>query len=235
MARLRSTGAKASLVGGKLTRAFERTNPNEPPWKPGYNGRLPVGRFNGVPAILLVHQSSMNRLVPRAAAVIAALFTCANLAAGQASSQSRRTAFAINPLGIPFEIVSVELESAIHDAFTIAGNFSYFSPDEFTRSSFEVKGRLYPNERAPAGFSVGLGLGGVNTRENLSIGGVETKQDKTHPSLGVYVDYNWLLGKNSRFYVGTGVGAKRIIGDADEFDDAPFVYGTARFLIGVAF
>jgi hypothetical protein len=177
----------------------------------------------------------MNRFVSRAAVAIAALLVSATVAAGQASSQTRRTAFAINPLGIPFEIVSVELESAVHDAFTIAGNFSYFSPDEFTRSSFEVKGRLYPNERAPGGFSVGFGLGGVNTRENISIGGVDTKQDKTYPSIGVYVDYNWLLGKNNRFYVGTGVGAKRILGDRDDFDDAPFVYGTARFLIGVAF
>ena len=177
----------------------------------------------------------MNRLLSRAAGVIAAMFTCATIAAGQASSQARRTAFAINPLGIPFEIVSVELESAVHDAFTIAGNFSYFSPDAFTRSSFEVKGRLYPNERAPQGFSVGFGLGAVNTRENVFFDDLETKQDKTYPSIGVYVDYNWLLGKNSRFYVGTGVGAKRILGDRDDFDDAPFVYGTARFLIGVAF
>jgi hypothetical protein len=169
------------------------------------------------------------------AAVVAALLTCATLAGAQTPEKPRRTAFAINPLGIPFEVVSVEVESAIHDAFTIAGNFSYFSPDEFTRSSFEVKGRLYPNERAPGGFSVGFGLGGVNTRENVSFSGVETKEDKTYPSIGVYVDYNWLLGKNGRFYVGTGVGAKRILGDDDDFDDAPFVYGTARFLIGVAF
>jgi hypothetical protein len=62
-----------------------------------------------------------------------------------------------------------------------------------------------------------------------------TKQDKTSPSIGVYVDYNWLLGKSNRFFVGTGVGAKRILGERDDFDDAPFVYGTARFLIGVAF
>jgi hypothetical protein len=147
----------------------------------------------------------------------------------------RRSAFAINPLGIPLEIVSVEFEGALHDAFTLAGNFSYFSPDDFTRSSFEVKGRLYPNEQAPRAFSVGLGLGAVNTRENVSVVGVTERHDKTHPSLGVYVDYNWLLGKSSRFFVGTGVGAKRILGDDDEFDEAPFVYGTARFLIGVAF
>ena len=129
----------------------------------------------------------------------------------------------------------MEFEGALNDAFTLAGNFSYFSPDEYTRSSLEVKGRLYPNERALRAFSVGLGLGAVNTRENVDIDGALVKQDKTHPSIGVYVDYNWLLGKTSRFFVGTGLGAKRILGESDDFEEAPFVYGTARFLIGVAF
>jgi hypothetical protein len=149
---------------------------------------------------------------------------------------SRRRVFAINPLGIPFEVVSVEFEAALNDAFSLAANFSYFSPDEYTRSSFEAKGRLYPNERGLRGFSVGLGLGAVNTRENVvEFDGTEVKMDETYPSIGVYVDYNWLLGKSDRFLVGTGVGAKRILGESDDFDQAPFVYGTARFLIGVAF
>ena len=152
-----------------------------------------------------------------------------------AVAESRRNAFAINPLGIPFEVVAIEFEAALHDAFTLAGNFSYFSPDEFTRSSFEVKGRLYPNEQAPRAFSVGVGLGAVNTRENVFVDGAEVKQDETYPSIGVYVDYNWMLGKRNRFFVGTGVGAKRILGESDDFEDAPFVYGTAKFLIGVAF
>ena len=151
------------------------------------------------------------------------------------ATESRGRVFAINPLGIPFEVVSVEFEAALHDAFTLAGNFSYFSPDEYTRSSFEVKGRLYPNEQAPRAFSVGFGLGLVNTRENVFRNEVDVKQDKTSPSIGVYVDYNWLLGRSNRFFVGTGLGAKRILGEDEDFDDAPFVYGTARFLIGVAF
>lgn len=152
-----------------------------------------------------------------------------------AVANKRTNLFAINPLGIPFEIVSIEYEGALHNAFTLAGNFSYFSPDEYTRSSFEVKGRLYPNERAPGGFSVGFGLGAVNTRENVALEGGEVRQDKTYPSIGVYVDYNWLLGRSGRFLVGGGVGAKRILGEEDDFHEAPFVYGTARFLIGVAF
>ena len=98
-----------------------------------------------------------------------------------------------------------------------------------------MKGRLYPNEEAPRAFAVGLGLGAVNTREHVTENGVESLVDETSPSIAVYVDYNWLLGRGRRFYVGSGLGAKRILGDSDAFDSAPFVYGTARFLIGVAF
>ena len=152
-----------------------------------------------------------------------------------ASMPTRRNAFSINPLGIPFEVVSIEFETAVHDAFTIAGNFSYFSPDDYTRSSFELKGRLYPNELALQGFSVGFGVGGVNTRETISVNGIDERQDQTSPAIGVYVDYNWLLGRSNRFLVGTGLGAKRILHERDEFENAPRVYGTARFLIGVAF
>jgi hypothetical protein len=155
--------------------------------------------------------------------------------AGQAVPVNRTHVFAINPLGIPFEVVSVEVEQAIQSAFSIGGNFSYFSPSNYTRSSFEVKAHLYPNEYAPRAFGVGLGIGLVNTREHRTLNDVPIRVNKTLPSIAVYADYNWLLGSSERFYVGTGVGAKRLLGDSDAFDEPPFVYGTARFLIGVAF
>jgi len=186
-------------------------------------------------------QHPLVRLAVAGVLAAAPLHAAIGQAAGQlpATSQpvaaSRSRVFAINPLGIPFEVVSVEFENVFTGAFSIAGNFSYFSPDDFTRTSFEVKGRLYPNELGPRGFAVALGLGGVNTRENIELETGTTLRDKTSPSIAVYVDYNWLLGRSDRFFVGSGVGAKRILGDADEFDEAPFVYGTARFLIGVAF
>ena len=156
-------------------------------------------------------------------------------ATGPVVPANRTHVFAINPLGIPFEVVSVELEQALQSAFSIGGNFSYFSPSDYTRSSFEVKAHLYPNEYAPRAFGVGLGVGLVNTREHRTLNDVPTLVSKTLPSIAVYADYNWLLGRSERFYVGTGVGAKRILGDSDAFDQPPFVYGTARFLIGVAF
>jgi len=67
-----------------------------------------------------------------------------------------RSRFLINPLGIPFEVLSVEFEGALQGTFTLAGSFSYCSAGEdYTRSSLELKGRLYPNEQAPRAFSVG--------------------------------------------------------------------------------
>jgi hypothetical protein len=170
-----------------------------------------------------------------AALSLVATITWAGVSPAQPVPANRTHVFAINPLGIPFEVVSVEVEQALQSAFSIAGNFSYFSPSSYTRSSFEVKGNLYPNEEAPRNFAVGLGVGLVNTRERLTVNDASTLRDKTSPSIAVYVDYNWLLGRGERFYVGSGLGAKRILGDSDAFDKAPFVYGTARFLIGVAF
>jgi len=192
-----------------------------------------------------------NRLASTTARALVATATLAVLAFRQSDAQTpgqpipsgtgsvvpanRTHVFAINPLGIPFEVVSVELEQALQSAFSIGGNFSYFSPSDYTRSSFEVKAHLYPNEYAPRAFGVGLGVGLVNTREHRTLNDVPTLVNKTLPSIAVYADYNWLLGRSERFYVGTGVGAKRILGDSDAFDVPPFVYGTARFLIGVAF
>ena len=36
-------------------------------------------------------------------------------------------------------------------------------------------------------------------------------------TLGAILDYSWLLGRRERFYVGTGIGAKRVFG----IDDPP--------------
>ena len=57
------------------------------------------------------------------------------------------------------------------------------------------------------------------------------------PTFGVIVDYNWMLGAQHGFVVGTGVGAKRILASSEErdrvgLDRAQF---TGRFTMGIAF
>ena len=59
------------------------------------------------------------------------------------------------------------------------------------------------------------------------------------PTLGVLVDYNWMLGVNRRFLVGTGVGAKRVLAGGIG-ERRPAGLGRAyrhrfRFVIGYAF
>ena len=57
------------------------------------------------------------------------------------------------------------------------------------------------------------------------------------PTVSVIADYNFLLGPRRRFFVGTGVGAKRWIVDRDTRDrveaERAWVFG--RFLVGLAF
>ena len=65
----------------------------------------------------------------------------------------------------------------------------------------------------------------------------EVRESLDTPTFGVILDYNWMLGAQRRFVVGTGVGAKRILASSEDrervgLDRAQF---TGRFTIGIAF
>ena len=152
----------------------------------------------------------------------------------------------LNPLGIPFDIFSIEGEGAIAPGVTVGGAASYFGPgddnDHFT--SGDVKFRYYPGETALDGFSVGLGVGVTRRSARVFsdpcdpvLGCVEERREATGPTVSVIADYYFLLGPRRRFFVGTGVGAKRWIVDRDTRDevDAERAWVYARFLVGLAF
>lgn len=176
-----------------------------------------------------------------AAAALLVSLAAAPLAAQSTTKPSplqRRNVLSINPLGIPFEYFSAEYEGTVAGAFTLGGNVSYFSPGDANYTSFELKGRLYPNEEGPKGFSVGMGLGFAHVSEHVLCFDCSSSSNRgtTRPTVHVFTDYNWLLGKSGRFYVGTGVGAKRIFGIRDsDFNDILKVYPTFRFQIGTNF
>jgi hypothetical protein len=153
-------------------------------------------------------------------------------AGAQGTPVGRRNLLSVNPLGIPFEYFALEYESVVRAPFTLGLGASYLGPDDFTYATVEVKARLYPNEEAPKGFSTGLSFGFTHVSEDDA----GDDRSDTLPTLGVIVDYNWLLGKTKRFLVGAGVGAKRLFGgDSDDFDDVNFGYPTIRFQIGIVF
>lgn len=191
-------------------------------------------------------------MIPRSIRLAAATFGAlmiGTLAAPVAGAQQGEPAYmgivSINPLGIPFNVFSAELEGAIAQGFTLAGNGSYtdFGSGEPRFTSFELKGRYYPQEVALNGFSIGLGLGVLKYSERLFTeptvpGGAATQERIAHttPTISIGADYNWLLGAQRRFLVGGGVGAKRVLnrGD-DERLSVPRAYPMARFMVGIAF
>lgn len=156
-----------------------------------------------------------------------------------------RGVIGLNPLGIPFDIFSIEAEGAVAPGITAAGALSYVAPDRDRFTSADVKLRYYPGEIALDGFSVGLGLGltgraGDDIREACvptPTGCDLPRRSVTGPTISVLADYNFLLGERRRFLVGTGIGAKRwmVSREARESIDAERAWVFARFLVGLAF
>lgn len=184
---------------------------------------------------------------------IAPLLEAQAVPAGATPVRYYRGVIGINPLGIPFDIVSVEAEGAVAAGITAAAALSYVAPDEDRFTSGDVKIRYYPGETALDGFSVGLGLG-FTSRSGIDHtvactptqsgectypgGGTQAPRNSaTGPTISALADYNFLLGQRRRFLVGTGVGAKRwmVSRDTRESVDAQKAWVFARFLIGLAF
>jgi len=146
----------------------------------------------------------------------------------------------INPLGIPFDIFSIEVESGIAQGMTLGVSAAHTEIDNARYSSADFKFRYYPSEVVLKGFSIGASAGLLrysDIRSEFDVNVTETRQTIDTPTLGLLLDYNWLLGASHRFIIGTGLAAKRILaGSADRdkvgLDRAQL---SARFTVGVAF
>lgn len=157
-----------------------------------------------------------------------------------AAERPRQTVLSINPLGLPFKYAAGEWEQRASGKATVGIAASYLGVDDASYTSAELKLRLYPNEEAFRGFSLGVagGLSRISDLEytyNPSGGESTSRKTESRPTIAVIVDYNWLLGKSKTLLVGTGIGAKRILGKEDGFGGINFAYPTARFQIGVLF
>lgn len=124
----------------------------------------------------------------------------------------------INLLGIPFGIVSGEYERFATEEISFGASAAI---DEVSQSAIEAKARYYPGARGAQGFAVGLtaGVARVRPDNEWCVGFCDDENGPlaTGFTLGAILDYSWLLGRRERFYVGTGIGAKRVFG----IDDPP--------------
>jgi hypothetical protein len=146
-----------------------------------------------------------------------------------------RTYLGLNPLGIPFDIFSIELESGIAQGMTLGASASHTDFDNDVYSSADLKFRYYPSEVVLRGFSVGASLGVLRFKNGSGFLGESETLDA--PTFGVLVDYNWMLGARHRFVVGTGLGAKRLLTSTEERNRVGLERAqlTGRFTLGVAF
>jgi hypothetical protein len=142
---------------------------------------------------------------------------------------------ALNPLIIPFDLGSAEFETGVAQGTTIGGVVSYLDVDDDRFTSADFKVRYYPGEVVLRGFSVGFTAGYLR----YSVARADSTERATldGPTIGIVTDFNWLLGGNKRFLVGTGLGAKRVLSSKDERQkvDLNRAYVTARFVVGLAF
>jgi hypothetical protein len=189
----------------------------------------------------------IRSLLPFALTLVAASAAAQNSPAMSpaAAIPEWRTFVGANPLGIPFDIVSAELETTVAPAATLGfvGSYNDINNQRFT--SFDGRFKYYPAETAMRGFSVGMSVGWTkfrNDRDTFTCGpsgcaSNSTPETLNAGTLGVLVDYNWTQGPSQRFVIGTGVGAKRILASADkrELLDLDRAYPTARFVIGLLF
>jgi hypothetical protein len=144
-------------------------------------------------------------------------------------------------------IFTGEVETALAAAGVTlgAGGIADFSGSEERYNSLQAKLKYYPNEQALRGFALGLtfGMASISERVTVCVAGdltgcieqrARTRRD-TKPTFGVVADYNWLIGRQRRFLVGAGVGARRVLGDVG--GDSPLVstLPDGRLVVGWAF
>lgn len=138
-----------------------------------------------------------------------------------------------NPIGLIFEWYNGELEHAVSPTASVAVAASHFNFDEFIYTAIDGIARYYPSARALRGFSFGGSIGYVHFADDTDdcVGCVDTSGDAL--TIGVRGDYVWILGRDQRFTVATGIGARRLFYQNDS-NDEPTALPIARLSIGYA-
>jgi hypothetical protein len=131
---------------------------------------------------------------------------------GTRSGMPRVNLVSANPIGLLFEWYNGEFEHAMSPTVSLAVAGSHFGLDDSDYTSLDGIARYYPAGKALRGFSFGMSLGVVNVNDDAdgSCFGCED-QDGTSATIGVRGDYVWILGRDQRFAVAAGIGAKRLL------------------------
>ncbi len=169
----------------------------------------------------------------------AALMPFAIASAQQVEVVAPRNVISIQPINAVLTAYSAEYERQSGSAVTLGVGGTYFNAgsgvDEVTYKSADFKLRYYPNGTALMGFSFG-GSAGFSSISGTDLNG--NNATVSGPSLGILLEYQWLLGVKRNFAVALGAGAKAVYVKDNQFtSNNSFVtrYPTARISVGYAF
>jgi hypothetical protein len=169
---------------------------------------------------------------------LSALLPFAAVSAQQVAVVTPQNVISIQPINAMLTAYSAEYEHRTGSAVTFGIGGTYFDVgdgiDDVKYKSGDLKLRYYPNGTALMGFSFG-GSGGytsVSGRDNS--GGEVTVSG---PSVGVLLEYQWLMGAARNFSVALGAGAKAVFVKDNEITSDSFVtrYPTVRISVGYGF
>ncbi len=146
----------------------------------------------------------------------------------QARSQYENVLSA-NPFLLLMEWFNAEYERAVTDAATVGVSMATISrdndDDEGVRySSMDLIWRYYPQGIPFDGWSFGA-----------SLGVTRVSSQGTHAGIGFDVNRSWLMGANDNFYIGVGIGLKRLLGASFENDELVFIPTLRLVNVGFAF
>ena len=146
-----------------------------------------------------------------AAALVAASSSAASAQTveGTRAGMPRVNLISANPIGLLFEWYNGEFEHALSSTVSLAVSGSRFDFDNANYTGVDGIARYYPSGRALRGFSFGLSAGFVNVDDDCDT----CDDDGSSATIGVRGDYVWILGRDQRFAVAAGIGAKRLLND----------------------
>jgi hypothetical protein len=160
----------------------------------------------------------MNRL--RFVVATLAFVAVASPAFAQSTTETRaglaRTNLvSANPIGLLFEWYNGEFEHAVTPTVSLGIAGSSYDIDNTRYASVDGIARYYPAARALRGFSIGASVGFIDLNDHQNYDNCIgcTPDSGTSATIGVRGDYVWIIGKEQRFAVAAGIGAKRLLND----------------------
>jgi hypothetical protein len=146
------------------------------------------------------------------------------LQAQQIASPSPQNVISANPFGLLLEFFNAEYERVVTMSSTAGVGGSTYSSGGDRYVNADAFWRFYPAARPLDGWAFGAKAGITSvTGHGTFIG------------YGFDANRSWLLGANDNFYVGIGLGLKRLLGASSEDFDLRFIPTIRIVNIGFAF